>query len=165
MRLQSMLYVWCMGNGLNIRVLIISSVVIVNIPFHIEKQTCLMESENTIIARTAVRRWTVNEMEYKADKGKPRLFLVPPSLIEAVGIVRTYGVQKYGEEQGWRKVEPWRYRDALMRHLVAYMREPQGTDEESGLPHLWHVACNVAFLIELEKGAGDGYQQRGVQTD
>ena len=89
-------------------------------------------------------------MEYKADKGKPRLFLVPPSLIEAVGIVRTYGVQKYGEEQGWRKVEPWRYRDALMRHLVAYMREPQGTDEESGLPHLWHVACNVAFLIELE---------------
>ena len=43
-----------------------------------------------------------------------------------------------------------------MRHLVAYMREPQGTDEESGLPHLWHVACNVAFLIELEKGAGDG---------
>ena len=95
-------------------------------------------------------------MEYKADKGKPRLFLVPPSLIEAVGIVRTYGVQKYGEEQGWRKVEPWRYRDALIRHLVAYMREPQGTDEESGLPHLWHVACNVAFLIELEKGAGDG---------
>lgn len=153
---SSMLYVWCMGNGLNIRVLIISSVVIVNIPFHIEKRTCLMESENTIIARTAARRWTVNEMEYKADKGKPRLFLVPPSLIEAVGIVRTYGVQKYGEEQGWRKVEAWRYRDALMRHLVAYMRDPQGTDEESGLPHLWHVACNVAFLIELEKGAGDG---------
>lgn len=118
-----------------------------------------------ITARTAARRWMADAMEYKADKGKPRLFLVPPSLIEAVGIVRTYGVQKYGEEQGWRKVEPWRYRDALMRHLVAYMREPQGTDEESGLPHLWHVACNVAFLIELEKGAGDGYQQRGVPTD
>lgn len=124
-----------------------------------------MESENTIIAHTVARRWMADAMEYKADKGKPRLFLVPPSIIEAVGIVRTYGVQKYGEEQGWRKVEPWRYRDALMRHLVAYMREPQGTDEESGLPHLWHVACNVAFLIELEKGAGDGYQQRGVQTD
>ena len=41
---------------------------------------------------TAAQRWTVNEMEYKADKGKPRLFLVPPSIIEAVGIVRTYGV-------------------------------------------------------------------------
>ena len=77
---------------------------------------------NTTTARTAARRWTVNEMEYKADKGKPRLFLVPPSLIEAVGIVRTYGVQKYGEEQGWRKVEPWRNRD-IEEVEARFMRE------------------------------------------
>lgn len=24
-------------------------------------------------------------------------------------------------------------------------------DEESGLPHLWHLATNCAFLCELEK--------------
>lgn len=23
-------------------------------------------------------------------------------------------------------------------------------DEDSGLPHLWHIACNVAFLCELD---------------
>ncbi len=104
-------------------------------------------------------------MEYKADKGKPRLFLVPPSIIEAVGVVRTYGVQKYGDEQSWRKVEPWRYRDAMMRHLVSYMRDPQGLDKESGLPHLWHVACNVAFLIEMEQVAWYGYLQGNSEAD
>lgn len=39
-----------------------------------------------------------------------------------------------------------------MRHVVAYLGDPHGVDEESGLPHLWHMACNIAFLIELEKG-------------
>lgn len=86
----------------------------------------------------------------KADTGKPRLALVPPGLIEAVGVVRTYGTQKYGDPENWRQVEPWRYRDAMMRHLCAYLRDPCSVDEESGYPHLWHLATNVAFLIELE---------------
>jgi len=34
-------------------------------------------------------------------------------------------------------------------HIWAYLRDPDGVDEESGLPHLEHVACNVAFLLEL----------------
>ncbi len=25
-------------------------------------------------------------------------------------------------------------------------------DEESGYKHLWHMACNVAILCELEEG-------------
>lgn len=88
---------------------------------------------------------------YKRDSGKPRLALVPPGLIEAVGIVRTYGTAKYNDDpDGWRRVEPERYRDALMRHLVEYLRDPHSKDPESGLPHLWHVACNVGFLIEME---------------
>lgn len=86
----------------------------------------------------------------KFDSCKPRLELVPPAIIEAVGAVRTYGVKKYGNTESWAKVAPERYRGALMRHLCAYLREPDGTDEESGLPHLYHLACNVAFLCELE---------------
>ena len=89
--------------------------------------------------------------KYKQDKGKPRLDLVPPGIIEAVGIIRTYGVQKYGENTNWEKVEIERYRAAMMRHLVKYLRNPRGLDEESGLPHLWHLACNIAFLCELEE--------------
>ncbi|MFZ5975216.1 MAG: dATP/dGTP diphosphohydrolase domain-containing protein [Bacillota bacterium] len=89
-------------------------------------------------------------MRHKHDEGKPRLSLVPPGLIEAVGIVRTYGTAKYGDPDGWRQVESERYRDALMRHVVAWLRDPASVDEESGLPYLWHIACNVAFLIEMD---------------
>ena len=92
----------------------------------------------------------MNKQEAKSDAGKPRLSLVPPSIIEAVGRVRTYGTEKYGDPENWRQVEPQRYRDALMRHICAYLREPDGVDPESGLKHLEHIACNVAFLLEME---------------
>ena len=86
----------------------------------------------------------------KHDGGKLRLDLVPPELIEAVGAVMTHGAEKYGEES-YRNVEPKRYRAALMRHICKWLKNPYGKDEDSGLPHLWHIACNVAFLIELDK--------------
>ena len=41
--------------------------------------------------------------------------------------------------------------DAAFRHFLAYLDEPDGVDKESGLPHLWHLACNIAFLCEMEK--------------
>ena len=87
----------------------------------------------------------------KYDNGKPRLDLVPPAIIEAVGEIRTYGVGKYGDSESWHTVEPARYRAALMRHLCAYLRDPKSKDEESGLSHLAHMSCNIAFLLELEK--------------
>ena len=86
----------------------------------------------------------------KNDAGKPRLALVPLGIIEAVGCIRTYGIAKYKDKGNWQQVEPERYRDAMMRHIVAYLRDTDGVDAESGLPHLWHVATNVAFLIELD---------------
>ena len=86
----------------------------------------------------------------KHDGGKPRLDIVPPEIIEAVGVVMTHGAEKYGEAS-YRNVEPKRYRAALMRHICKWLKDPYGKDEDSGLPHLWHVACNVAFLLELDK--------------
>ena len=87
----------------------------------------------------------------KFDSDKNRLELVPPSLILGVGEVLTYGAKKY-EAENWRLVENGvqRYRGALLRHLMAY-ESGEWLDEESGLPHLWHVGANVAFLIELEE--------------
>ena len=87
----------------------------------------------------------------KHDEGKPRPTLVPVSLIKAVTAVREYGCAKYSDPENWRKVEPQRYRDALYQHWLAYL-SGEKTDQESGLPHLWHLACNAAFLIEMEGG-------------
>ena len=73
----------------------------------------------------------------------------------AVAAVRQYGVEvKYPETgvNGWRTIGKERIRDAMYRHLLRYLDDPDGVDEESGLPHLWHLACNVAFLCELEDG-------------
>lgn len=86
----------------------------------------------------------------KTDAGKIRPTLVPPALIEAVAAVREYGCSKYHDPDNRRRVEPQRYRDALYRHWLAYLKNPEACDPESGLPHLWHLACNAAFLIEME---------------
>lgn len=88
--------------------------------------------------------------EPKLDKGKDRLTLVPKRIIIDIAKVRMYGVEKYKDPENWRKVEPQRYRDAAFRHFLAYLYDPNGVDVESGLPHLWHLACNIAFLCEIE---------------
>lgn len=64
--------------------------------------------------------------------------------------VREYDTEKYGDPENWRQVQPERYVDALLRHTVAYVRDHKAVDAESGLPHLWHMACNLAFLCEME---------------
>ena len=91
----------------------------------------------------------------KADAGKPRLTLVPRKIIFEIAKVREYGLKKYGDPENWRKVEIERYRDAAFRHFMAYLDDPEGVDAESGLPHLSHLACNIAFLCEMEDGEGE----------
>ena len=96
--------------------------------------------------------WRPNEnQEAKADAGKHRLSLVPRRIIWDIAAIREYGCQKYHDPENWRRVEPGRYRDAAFRHFLAYLDDPESVDEESGLPHLWHMACNIAFLCEMEE--------------
>lgn len=90
------------------------------------------------------------DQEAKADNGKARLTLVPRKILYDVARIREFGTKKYKDPDNWKKVEAWRYKDALMRHLCAYLDDPKSVDEESGLPHLWHAACNMAFLCEME---------------
>ena len=91
----------------------------------------------------------------KADAGKPELTLVPTGITWAIAQVRMYGNKKYHDHDNWKQVEPQRYRDAAYRHFLKYIEDPTSVDEESGIPHLHHLACNIAFLIEMEKENAD----------
>lgn len=91
-----------------------------------------------------------NNQQAKADAGKPKLSLVPSQIIYDIAEVREYGNRKYGDPDNWKTVEKERYRDAAYRHFLAYLKDPDGVDEESGIKHLKHLACNIAFLCEME---------------
>lgn len=104
--------------------------------------------------------------EHKADAGKLRLELIPTTAINSLGRVLTYGAKKYAPNS-WQIVERDRYVGAAFRHFMAYMDDPTGRDEESGLLHIEHALCNMAFLnhfahdtIKWEK-----YFKKQVATD
>ena len=88
----------------------------------------------------------------KADQGKPRPSLCPVSLIDAVTAVRMFGLKKYHDPDNWKQVEPERYHQAMLRHILAAWNDPYKRDPESGLPHIAHVATNIAFLLEMKEG-------------
>ncbi len=87
--------------------------------------------------------------EIKADAGKWRFSLVPTQIIKDISEVRVYGVQKYGDSTSWKEVELDRYADALGRHFIEFLKDPLSKDDESGIEHYKHMACNVAFICEL----------------
>lgn len=97
----------------------------------------------------------MNDQTVKADAGKLKLTLVPRQIIKDICEVREYGNAKYpeGGPDNWKQVDIQRYRDALFRHFLAYLDDPHGVDEESGIEHYKHMACNMAFLCEMEKAS------------
>lgn len=96
----------------------------------------------------------------KDDKDKPRPSLVPPKIIWAITEVREFGCKKYKDPNNWRTVDMQRYWDAFLRHALKAWLDPYAVDPESGLPHLWHAACNLAFIIELMWG-----DKKDIQPD
>lgn len=100
----------------------------------------------------------LHEPGAKADRGKLDYTLVPIELEEAVCEVMMFGARKYSRD-GWRQVPdaPMRYLAALERHVKAF-KAGEDYDPESGLHHLKHATCNLAFLLHfLGQGADIGY--------
>jgi hypothetical protein len=90
--------------------------------------------------------------EAKADAGKLELDLVPMQIVRDIAQVRMYGNAKYGDPDNWKTVELRRYINALLRHLLAFLEDHGSKDEESGIEHYKHMACNMAFICDMMKG-------------
>lgn len=86
----------------------------------------------------------------KFDKGKPKVFLVPPKAIIGTARAMTHGAKKY-EFHNYKKGTglDWdRPASALFRHLLAWI-DGEDYDSDSGLHHLDHAGACIAILQDL----------------
>ena len=86
-----------------------------------------------------------NYMGVKHDSGKLRYSLIPWITLKEVVKVLEFGAAKYSINN-WQKINPQRYKDAAMRHLIAIF-EGEWLDEESQLPHAAHCICCLLFIL------------------
>lgn len=123
----------------------------VNVPTKERKKPGRKKKEASLVDLSAVvsNLETAQDQSAKADASKPRLSLVPPQVIFDIAQVREYGNKKYGNPDNWKLVEMQRYVDAALRHFYKFVQDPKGKDEESGIEHYKHVACNMAFICEM----------------
>jgi len=101
--------------------------------------------------------------DMKHDGGKPRFSILRfgcPNSLEGVAQVLTFGAKKYADHS-WQTVNNGvdRYWSAMERHMNA-LAKGETHDEESGLLHIDHVACNALFLGELLRKQDDGSTNR-----
>ena len=97
------------------------------------------------IKKAGIETVIVVERFLKFDKDKLKYDLIPTEATKALAEVLTYGAKKY-KLNNWKNCEDIsRYIAALMRHLEAY-RSGKTVDDESGLPHIYHLLTNAAFL-------------------
>jgi hypothetical protein len=87
---------------------------------------------------------SVNEASLAFKRSKTRWSLFPWEQLQEVGDVFTEGAKKYKDE-GWKQCDTQLYHDAIIRHVMAYMKGEQ-KDSESGFDHLSHVIANALIL-------------------
>jgi len=96
----------------------------------------------------------------RKDTGKPRMDLLDPIALEGIAAVLAMGARKYAEHN-WRKGMSWgQCLASLLRHTFKFMNG-EDLDEESGLPHVDHIACNAMFLCRYfrsNKALDDRYK-------
>jgi hypothetical protein len=92
----------------------------------------------------------------KFDAGKPPLGLISRTALEEEAKVMAYGVSKYGIHNWRAGMDFSRLMDAALRHVYAFA-DGEDLDKETGLSHLAHARCCLAFLLE--------YQGKSLGTD
>lgn len=85
----------------------------------------------------------------KASQHKPRPTTLPWRAMPRIVARMTAGAEAHGDADdrpGWLGVPDRELRDALARHLIAYM---SGEDDED---HLAAIVCNGMMLMDKEEG-------------
>lgn len=126
------------------------------------------EYAGDLIARISTENWReevkpqlVEGLKFDADKA--RYDLIPPEIEEAIAKVLTFGAVKYGE-RNWELGMKWgRPYAALRRHMAAWW-SGEDKDPETGMPHTWHAACCIAFIVAFE-ARGIGTDDRPAKAD
>lgn len=97
----------------------------------------------------------------KNDSGKLEWSLMPFKQLEDVVRVLMFGADKYSRDN-WKKCDDTnRYKDALMRHVTAYIegeKFDKGNDGDN-LHHLAHAICNCLFLLWFDQKETDEWKK------
>ncbi len=99
---------------------------------------------------------TVEEIKETIKNTKPRMDLIPPEVLFALGEILSHGDEKHGERDWEENPSTWgKHFAALQRHLWAWWgREP--CDPDTGKSHLNNALARISFLTALEsRGLGE----------
>lgn len=110
------------------------------------------EQEETIVNHSSGR---------KDDQEKPRMDLIDADFLEGLAQVLTFGAKKYAAHNWRGGISYSRLIAASYRHLGALSRN-EDYDGESGLGHVFHLACCVMFLSWMmthRKDLDDRYKE------
>ena len=81
----------------------------------------------------------------KFDENKAPLHMIPEEAIEGMAFAFAYGAKKYGKYNYREGIHLTRLTDSLRRHILAFLKG-EDCDNESGLPHTWHMLANAAMI-------------------
>lgn len=89
------------------------------------------------------------------DPAKLQPSMIPPVFIEGVSQVLMFGARKYARGNWMRGMSYTDVLDAIKTHTLAIERG-EDLDTDSGLPHIYHIGCGLAFLSWYQYGPRAG---------
>lgn len=104
---------------------------------------------------------TVSKLAAHKSDGKPLVGDIDPQFEMAIGRILANSIEKYpndpdGKPNWWKGGSYRGFAASIKRHLNRWLSGEE-LDSESGLPHLWHAACDLMFLVS--------WQERSVGKD